>query len=279
MYFFFFENSVKRTRCLAIHAKTPLFFFLSLFFPPRLDLYSSFSMKAVLQVGPAQFIVDGATFHLLCSDIQQTLQSFMPLSESEIFLTLHIDALERCLADDAQRLASAGVPPPRALHDLESIKSIDSTQQMDRRANTRGAMQQQRRRLSVSRVCEPINVFSVDSFDAAEAVVQELHARVLEQRLLLEKCVEQGTIAPEVEENVTAGKRSGSRVGGSVNGAAVSSSPPRRALPLPLLRLDTYLSTSADVLPEYDAQGRRRRRLADNDGNCCFSQLSVKSIR
>lgn len=237
-------------------------------------------MKAVLQVGPAQFIVDGATFHLLCSDIQQTLQSLMPLSESEIFLTLHIDALERCLADDAQRLASAGVPPPRALHDLESIKSIDSTQQMDRRANTRGAMQQQqRRRLSVSRVCEPINVFSVDSFDAAEAVVQELHARVLEQRLLLEKCVEQGTIAPKVEESVTAGKRSGSRVGGSVNGAAVSSSPPRRALPLPLLRLNTYLSTSADVLPEYDAQGRRRRRLADNDGNCCFSQLSVKSIR
>ncbi|KPA78163.1 hypothetical protein ABB37_06336 [Leptomonas pyrrhocoris] len=209
-------------------------------------------MKAVLQVGPAQFIVDGATFHLLCEDITQTLKALLTLNESDVSLTLHLDALERCLADDAQRLVEAGVPLPRRLpHEGDDVDlSVDA-----------GAPPPSPppRRLSVSRgVREPINVFSSDSFDAAEALLQELQARLLEQRLLLEKCITAGTVAPNVERHESSVRdSSGEVVKDGVRSGTTAL--PRRVVPLPLLRIDTYLSSSVDVLPDYDAQGHRRR--------------------
>ncbi|KPI89551.1 hypothetical protein ABL78_1319 [Leptomonas seymouri] len=199
-------------------------------------------MKAVLQVGPAQFVVDGATFHLLCEDIIQTLKSLMTIDESDISLTLNTDALERCFADDAQRLAAAGVPLPRSLAGAneEIVRSDEKHMQSP-----------PPRRLCMScAVPKPMNIFSSDSFDAAEAVVQEMLARVLDQRLQLEKCV-QGTASREVELQEL-GR------GGSSGGSRCAALLPQRAVPLPLLRLGTYLSTSVNMLPDYDAQGRRR---------------------
>lgn len=193
-------------------------------------------MKAVLQVGPAQFMVEGATFHLLCADIAQTLRAIVALDENEISLTLHTDALERCLADDAQRLAAVGLTPPRTLAPVDADVSTPSATSPSRSPSAE--LPRHRRPLPVRCVHEPPNIFSPDSFDAAEAVVQELQARVQEQCLLLAKHDVQARTGADAD---------------------ASSSAPRRVVPLPLLRLETYLSTSADVQPEYTAEGRRRR--------------------
>lgn len=184
-------------------------------------------MKAILQIGPAQFVVEGATFHLLCEDIVQSLHSIIPIAEADVALTLHTDALERCLADDAQRLTSAGVPHPRAIHESDDVAAALSSV-FPPSASASGV--DAPRRLSTQRVRDPLNVFSADSFDAAEAMVQELQTCVLEQRRLLE-----------------------------MHALSSPCGAPHRVVPLPLLRLDTYLSTSADVLPEYNAAGQRRR--------------------
>jgi hypothetical protein len=211
-------------------------------------------MKAILQVGPAQFVVDGATFHLLCRDIQQTLHSLMNVRESDIALTLHVDALERCLAHDAQRLTAAGVPIPRGLRDDDDVArgNGDAGAKEEGRLATahdiaRDTEEGERvfptHRRGISTAHPPLNIFSVGSFDVAEAVVQELQTRVLELRLFLERCVDDGTVPPLPPPDVK----------------TVLPVFPHRGIPLPLLRLNTYLSTTADVLPDYDVQGHRRR--------------------
>ncbi|KAK7200179.1 hypothetical protein NESM_000068800 [Novymonas esmeraldas] len=210
-------------------------------------------MKALLQVGPAQLFVEGASFHLLCRDIQQSLETFVELRESDMSLELHVEALEMCLVTDAQRLRAAGVAVPKSLPDDDDDEDDgDATvagcwSPAPRNTAARGTHHPVPRhvcpndgqpRRPASRA-GPLFVFSADSFDAAEALVQRLHARLLEQRLLLD------------DLELTALCSGG-------GGGAVP--PTSRVVPLPLVRLDTYLSTPAAVLlPEYDIAGNRRR--------------------
>lgn len=224
-------------------------------------------MKALLQVGPAQFIIEGASFHLLCEDIQLTLAALVELQESTISLTLHVEALEACLADDAELLTAAGIALPRplpgdddgddetsstaghyrALHRLRAARQtpLRHQQQPERSPTPTAASSPLARHVTPTagqRTSEPrhgpLFIFSAESFDAAEAHLQRLHTRMLEQRLLLD----------EVELMAL-----------RTYGDALAWSAPARVLPLPIVQLDPYLSTSADVQSEYDAEGHRRR--------------------
>ncbi|CBZ26793.1 hypothetical protein, unknown function [Leishmania mexicana MHOM/GT/2001/U1103] len=215
-------------------------------------------MKTILQVGPAQFVIEGATFLLLCVDIRQTLAAIVKLQECSISLKLHVDELETRLAEDARRLRAAGVALPEALPgddddgddttaggSLLSRVGAASRSSWQRRAYIRSAAPMPRY------VCPttgqrhpvfhrgPLFIFSEASFDAAEAVVQRLQARLLEQRLLLDEMDLQALCSGGDDSMV--------------------SDAPTRVLPLPIMELDTYLSTSANVMPAYDAEGNRRR--------------------
>ncbi|CAG9573317.1 hypothetical protein LMJF_21_0450 [Leishmania major strain Friedlin] len=211
-------------------------------------------MKAILQVGPAQFFIEGATFHLLCVDIRQTLAAIVKLQECSISLKLHVNKLETRLAEDARRLRAAGVALPGDDDDdddpilgssLLSRVGAASRSSWQRRAYIKSTAPMPRyvcpttgqRQPVLHR--RPLFIFSAASFDAAEAVVQRLQARLLEQHLLLDEI--------ELQALCSGG-----------DGCSVSDAP-TRVLPLPIMELDTYLSTSANVMPAYDVEGNRRR--------------------
>ncbi|KAG5479369.1 hypothetical protein LSCM1_04629 [Leishmania martiniquensis] len=214
-------------------------------------------MKAILQVGPAQLVVEGPAFHLLCEDIQQTLAGLVALQASSITLTLHVGHLETCLAEDARRLNAAVMALPKyhlgngdggnpfAGNSLPIRPVTVPPPQWRRHAYMRAASPPPHhlcpstieRRPVVHK--GPFFIFSAASFDRAEAVVQQLHACLLEQRLLLDDM--------ELHAMCDGG-----------DGLSASDTSPR-VLPLPIIELDTYLSTSANVMAEYDAEGHRRR--------------------
>ncbi|KAG5506049.1 hypothetical protein GH5_05730 [Leishmania sp. Ghana 2012 LV757] len=198
-------------------------------------------MKAILQVGPARFFVEGATFHLLCNDIQQALAALVLLQECSISLTLHVGHLETSLVEGVHRLNAAGVALPKSLPGIDDDSFAENSPPI--RSVTASRSPRQRR----THVCPSIGqrqpavhkgtffIFSAASFDTAEAMVQRLHARLLEQRLLLDDI--------ELQALCDGG-----------NGRSTSDTS-ARVLPLPIVELDTYLSTSANVMTEYGAEG------------------------
>ncbi|KAG5479754.1 hypothetical protein LSCM4_05761 [Leishmania orientalis] len=197
-------------------------------------------------MGPARFFVEGATFHLLCNDIQQALAALVLLQECSISLTLHVGHLETSLVEGAHRLNAAGVALPKSLPGIDDDDSFAENSPPIRSVTASRSPRQRR-----THVCPSIGqrqpavhkgtlfIFSAASFDTAEAKVQRLHARLLEQRLLLDDI--------ELQALCDGG-----------NGRSTSDTS-ARVLPLPIVELDTYLSTSANVMTEYDAEWHRRR--------------------
>ncbi|GET88280.1 hypothetical protein, unknown function [Leishmania tarentolae] len=227
-------------------------------------------MKAILQMGPAQFIIEGATFHLLCENIQQTLVAMRRLQECNMILKLHVERLEARLVEDAHRLRAAGVALPKALPNDGGDDDDDSTVESSlpfrvgdawrsawqRRVYVNPAAPMQHYECSTTGQQQPVVhrrplfIFSAASFDVAETVVQRLHARLLEQRLLLDEIELQALCS------------------GSDDCSASDAS--TRVLPLPVMELDTYSCTSTNVMPEYGAARNHRRSPTPRVGTSAY---------
>lgn len=259
-------------------------------------------MKSILEFGTVRFIIDGETFELLCDEVVATLGPLVPVDRANICVRCSFAAYDDAVADELALLRSAGVtldgegwvnngkqqqqqqsfmpppgvtPSPLRRHRPSSNNSSSSGPSTGGGGGSGGGG----RLRSASRPAAHTYIFSQETFEAMQGRVRcyESAAAARRERLAALGIIDvHGRILmrPSAVNNGGGGGGSYSNGGSPGHGDVDNSSgqpmmllPMLHRRPLPVLRLEPFVSTSAPVTPFGDRRGsssisRGRRRLS-----------------